>query len=255
MDGIDCVVHCAALVHQMSPDLPDEYTAYRKVNVDATLSLAESAADAGVSRFIFMSTVKVLGEHTVPGHPFACDDTQAPEGSYPQSKYEAEKRLGKLVLGKPMDLVIIRPPLVYGPGVGANFAALITAVKKHLPLPLGAIRNRRSFVSVFNLADLVVACVKHRKPIGKALLVSDGEDVSTPDLIRRVGKAIGVRPLLVPVPVSWLKVSATLFGKRSAYERLCGNLQVDLTATAETLHWSPPYTMDYTLERMMPPSD
>lgn len=251
LEGVNAVVHCAAVVHQMSSGVSDDSATFQAVNTLATVKLAEAALSAGVKRFVFVSTIKVLAEQSKPGCPLTWADTPMPADAYSRSKYEAEKGLQAMCANTNMDLVIIRPPLVYGPGVGANFKSLMKVVGKRYPLPLGAIHNRRSMLSVDNLADLVGMCVAHKAPIQRVLLASDGDDVSTPELIRRIGKAMGVSPLLIPVPVSWLMAAATLIGKRAAVVRLCGNLQVDISATRDALNWSPRFTMADTLSRMV----
>lgn len=250
LSGVDVVIHCAALVHQMGADDDGVGERYHRVNTEATASLARAAAGAGVKRFIFLSTIKVLGEHTLPGQAFRAHDPVSPADAYARSKWEAEEALRVVASGSGMDFVIIRPPLVYGSGVGANFLALTRLVLAPVPLPLGAIDNRRSLVSIDNLADLIIKCVDYPGEIGDVLLVSDGDDVSTTQLLRRVASAKGVRPLLIPVPVSWLMTTGKWLGKGAALQRLCGNLQVDIQQTCDTLDWRPPYSMEETLMRM-----
>jgi nucleoside-diphosphate-sugar epimerase len=250
LSGVDVVIHCAALVHQMGLDDDEAWARYQRVNTQATASLARAAADAGVKRFVFLSTVKVLGECTAPGRAFCAHDPASPTDAYARSKWEAEQAIREMASGSSMDFVIIRPPLVYGPGVGANFQALTRFVSARIPLPLGAIDNRRSLVSIDNLVDLILRCVGYPDPIGDVFLVSDGDDVSTTQLIRRIAKAKGVSPLLLPVPALWLTKVGKWLGKGAALQRLCGNLQVDMHHTCDRLDWSPPYSMEEALVRM-----
>lgn len=250
LSGVDVVIHCAALVHQMGPDDEEARARYHRVNTQATASLAKAAVDAGVKRFIFLSTIKVMGESTQTGHAFRAHDPASPTDAYAHSKWEAEQAVREMASGSTMDFAIVRPPLVYGPGVGANFLALTRLVSARVPLPLGAINNRRSLVSVDNLVDLIVRCVDYPGAIHDVLLVSDGDDVSTTQLLRRVAKAKGVSPLLIPVPASWLTTVGKWLGKGTALQRLCGNLQVNIQHTSDTLDWSPPYSMQDTLVRM-----
>lgn len=251
LEGVDVVIHCAGLAHQAATREVAERAAYGQINTEATLKLARAASNAKVKRFIFISTIKVFGESSKTGKPFAFDDIPQPADDYSHSKLDAEKGLEDLGRSSMMNMVVIRPPLVYGPGVGANFEALMKAVRRRVPLPLGAIDNRRSLVSVDNLADLIGACVVTEPPIDRVLLVSDGEDLSTRELVQRIGKAMGVTPLLIPVPSSLLMMVASIIGKRSKMERLCGNLQVDIRATCDTVEWSPPYRMSETLADMV----
>lgn len=250
LSGVGVVIHCAALVHQMGTDDDEAWARYHRVNTQATASLAEAAVDAGVKRFIFLSTIKVLGESTQAGHAFRAQDPASPTDAYARSKWEAEQAIREVASGSTMDFAIVRPPLVYGPGVGANFQALTRLVSARVPLPLGAINNRRSLVSIENLVDLIVKCVDYPDAIRNVLLVSDGDDVSTTQLLRRVAKAKGVSPLLIPVPASWLMTIGKWLGKGATLQRLCGNLQVDIQHTCDTLDWSPPCSMEDTLVRM-----
>lgn len=250
LSGVDVVIHCAALVHQVGPDDDEALARYHGVNTQATASLAKAAVDAGVKRFIFLSTIKVMGESTQAGHAFRVYDPVSPTDIYARSKWKAEQAVREVASGSTMDFAIFRPPLVYGPGVGANFLALTRLVSARVPLPLGAINNRRSLVSVDNLVDLLVKCVDYPDAIRNVLLVSDGDDVSTTQLLRRIAKAKGVSPLLIPVPASWLTMVGKWLGKGAALQRLCGNLQVDIQQTCDTLDWSPPYSMQDTLVRM-----
>lgn len=247
--GVDVLVHCAARVHVMNDAASDQLTEYRRVNTEATLRLAKQAAKAGVKRFVFLSTIKVNGEQTPEGKPFTADISSPPSDPYGLSKYEAEQGLMAIAKDSGMEVVIIRPPLVYGPGVKANFAAMINLVSKGLPLPLGSINNRRSFVYIGNLVDLIVTCLSHQQAANQAFLVSDDHDVSTPDLLRLIAKAMGKPSRLIPVPELWLLRLTTVIGKPGIGERLCGSLQVDITKTKTCLGWQPPYTLDDALNR------
>lgn len=249
LHGMDAVVHCAARVHVMRDDSIDPFKAYREVNVEGTLNLALQAAKAGVGRFVFVSSIKVNGESTPPGRTFSAEQEPSPLDAYGLSKLEAELGLWKIATQTGMEVVIVRPPLVYGPGVKANFASMMCWVSRGVPLPLGRIKNARSMVSLDNLVDLLVACLKHPAAAGQTFLVSDGEDVSTTELLRRTGQAMGKRTVLIPVPASWLEMVATLLGKRAMAQRLCGSLQVNIDKTRRILGWEPPLTLDQGLKK------
>lgn len=249
LNGVDVVVHCAARVHVRNED-SDPLAGFREVNVAGTLALARQAAAAGVRRFVFVSSIKVNGESTSPGHPFRVEDSPAPEDAYGISKWEAEQGLTVLSAETGMEVVIIRPPLVYGPGVKGNFATLLQWVNKGAPLPFGAVtENRRSLVALDNLIDLMVTCTDHPAAAGQVFLVSDGEDVSTAELLRRVGVAIGKPVRLLPVPLWMLKSGVALLGRREQAQRLLGSLQVDISRTRERLGWTPPVSLDEGLRR------
>ena len=249
MRGVDAVVHCAARVHVMQDHALDPLQVYREVNVDGTLNLALQAAQAGVRRFVFVSSIKVNGESTLPGRAFFADDEPEPLDSYGVSKLEAEQGLWKIAAQTGMEVVIVRPPLVYGLGVKANFGSMMRWVSRGVPLPLGCIHNARSMVALDNLIDLLVTCLKHPAAAGQTFLVSDGEDVSTTELLRRTARAMGQRALLLPVPASWIEIVAALLGKRSMAQRLCGSLQVNIDKTRSMLGWAPPLTLDQGLKK------
>lgn len=240
--GMDCVLHLAARVHVMRDTTTNPLAQYRVVNVDGTLNLARQAAAAGVRRFVFVSSVKVNGEERAAAYTEA--DTPMPEDAYALSKWEAEQGLRQIAAATGLEVVILRPPLVYGPGVGANFLALMHAVARGIPLPLGAIDNRRSLIFVGNLADAILCCLEHPAAAGKTFLVSDGEDVSTPALVRRMAAALGRPARLVALPVPVLRAIATLAGKSALVTRLTDSLTIDGTAIRHTLGWSPPFTLD-----------
>lgn len=249
--GVHTLVHCAARVHVMKDTEDDPLAAFRAVNVDGTLNLARKSALAGVKRFVFISSVKVNGESTQPGRVFTENDTAEPQDAYGQSKHEAELGLRQLAIDTGMEVVIIRPPLVYGPGVKANFVALMRAVQRGMPMPLALVRNQRSLVGLGNLVDFIITCCTHTKAANQTFLVSDGQDLSTPDLIRQMAKAAGVHARLWPLPVWVLQVFARLVGKGGAVSRLCGNLQVDISKARSLLGWLPPVSVEDGLSTAM----
>jgi nucleoside-diphosphate-sugar epimerase len=240
---IDTVVHCAARVHVMHDTAADPLTAFRAVNVEGTLNLAHQAAAAGVKRFVFISSVKVNGESTSPGQAFTEADAPNPQDAYGQSKHEAEQGLRQIAADTGMAVIIIRPPLVYGPGVKANFAALMRAVQKGWPLTLGAVHNQRSLVALDNVVDFIITCITHPQAANQTFLVSDGHDLSTTELVRGMAQAAGVSARLLPVPVWALQAGATLLGRGDTVQRLCGNLQVDISKARTLLGWVPPVSM------------
>ena len=249
LEGITTIVHCAARVHVMNDDAADPLREFRRINVDGTLRLATQAAEAGAGRFVFISSIKVNGESTVPGRPFTAQQAPAPIDPYGVSKWEAEQQLRKLSAETGMELVIIRPVLVYGPGVKANFLNMMKWLYKGVPLPLGAIHNKRSLVSLDNLVDLIVTCIDHPRAANQTFLVSDGEDLSTTELLQRMSKALSKRPRLLPVPAWMLETAAKFAGKQSIAQRLCGSLQVDISHTRERLGWTPPVSVDTALRK------
>lgn len=243
------VIHAAARAHIMKDEAVDPLAEYRRVNVEGTLNLARQAADVGVRRFVFISSVKVNGEQTAPGKPFGAEDRPAPEDAYGISKWEAEQGLQQLAAETGMELVVIRPPLVYGPGVKGNFAAMIRLVEKGIPLPLGSIHNQRTLVALDNLVDLIIRCIDHPAAANQVFLAGDGEDLSTTELLRRLGKAMGRPVRLLPVPESLLVLGATLLGKQAVARRLLGSLQVDISKARDLLGWEPPLSVDEGLRR------
>ncbi len=244
LNQVTTVVHIAARVHVMNDKSTDPLAEFRKVNVDGTLNLARQAASAGVRRFVFISSIKVNGEKTTINHPFCADDTPDPQDAYGVSKLEAEEGLRLLSEKTGMEVVIIRPPLVYGSGVKANFLSMMRWLSKGIPLPLGGIKNKRSLVSLDNLVDLTLVCCHHPAAANQIFLVSDGEDLSTSDLLRRMGKALSSPARLVPVPAIFLQFAAMLLGKGDLAQRLCESLQVDISKTRSILGWSPPVSVD-----------
>lgn len=245
----DAVVHTAARVHVMRERGNEPLAEYRRANAEGTRRLAQDAAAAGVRRFIFVSSIKVNGEVSVPGRPLHADDPPAPTDAYGVSKLEAEQALRQIAAGSSMEFTIVRPPLVYGPGVKANFLSLMRALQRRLPLPLGAIHNKRTFVALDNLVDLLAVCVRHPAAADALFLAGDAEDLSTTELVRRLATALRVRAHLLPVPAAWLEAGARVFGQAAAVQRLCRWLQVDTAATRQRLGWTPPVPVDEALRR------
>ncbi|URM30402.1 SDR family oxidoreductase [Pseudomonas frederiksbergensis] len=249
LEGVAVVIHCAARVHVMNETAADSLAAFRKANVEGTVRLARRAAESGVKRFIFISSIKVNGESTVRDMPFKATDTPAPVDPYGVSKREAEAALMQISLETGMEVVVIRPPLVYGPGVKANFLSMMRWLDRGVPLPLGAINNQRSLVALGNLTDLVVTCIDNPAAVGQVFLVSDGEDLSTTQLLHRMAFALGKVARLLPVPSGLLRVTASMVGKSGVAERLCGSLQVDIQPTRELLGWRPPISTEKALRQ------
>ena len=249
LPGIKVVIHLAARVHVMNDTSTDALAEFRRVNVEGTLHLARQAVEAGVQRFIFISSIKVNGEGTLLGHPYTTDDLLAPVDPYGISKREAEDALRQLAFDTGLEVVIIRPPLIYGSGVKANFLSMIRLLDKGIPLPLGAIDNQRSLVALDNLIDLIITCIHHPAAANQTFLVSDGEDLSTPQLLQRSAAALGKKAWLLPVPVFLLAWGATLIGKQAMAQRLCGSLQIDISKTCTLLDWKPPVKVDEALRK------
>jgi len=243
--GIDTVVHLAARVHVMDDSSSDPLAEYRKVNVEGTKCLAVAAAKAGIKRFVYISSIKVNGEGKSAA--YTEDDEEVPIDPYGVSKWEAEQELHKISDTTGIEVIILRPPLVYGPGVKANFMKLFKIVERGIPLPLSSIKNRRSFMYLGNLIDVIITCMINPNAAGKTYLVSDGEDVSTPELIRRIGAASGRRALLLPIPVWIMRMAGRITGKYDEVERLVGSLTVDISKICKELEWKPPYAMEHGL--------
>jgi nucleoside-diphosphate-sugar epimerase len=241
--GIDAVVHLAARVHVMRDTSADPLAEFRRSNVEGTLALARAAAGAGVKRMVFLSSIKVNGEATT-ARPFTERDPPAPKDPYGVSKAEAEAGLARIATETGLELVVLRPPLVYGPGVRANFLRLVRLADRGVPLPFGAVDNRRSMVFVGNLADAIVRCVEHPAAAGRTFLVSDGEDLSTSNLIARLAKALGKRASLMPVPPGLMRAAARILGKSAEADRLLGSLRIDSSTLRTSLAWQPPFTVD-----------
>lgn len=242
--GVSDVVHTAARVHIMRDRTVDPLAEFRRTNVGGTLGLARQAAAAGVRRFVFISSVKVNGERTLPGHSFGADDEPHPAGAYGISKMEAELGLRELAAATGMEVVIIRPPLIYGPGVTANFSAMMRWLQYGVPLPLGAIYNQRSLVALDNLVDLIAVCLRHPGAANQTFMISDGEDLSTTGLLRRLGAALGKPARLMAMPSWVLSAGAVVVGRRDLAHRLLDSLVVDIDKTQRVLGWRPPVSVD-----------
>lgn len=249
VNGIDVVIHIAARVHVMNDSAVHSLKEFRKVNTEGTLNLAFQAADAGVKRFIFISSIKVNGEYTAYGKPFTENSSLSPQDAYAISKYEAEQGLLSIAKQTGMEVVIIRPPLVYGAGVKANFASMLRVVQRGIPLPFGAIYNKRSFVYVENLVSLILRCVIHPAAANQVFLVSDGYDLSTAELLRGCAVAMGLKSRLFPVPQTLIGIFASMLGKKDLVQRLCGNLQVDSSKAINLLDWVPPLSVEEGLKK------
>ncbi len=259
LNGIDCVIHSAARAHVMQENEKDALAAYRSVNVDGTRCLAEQAAAAGVRRLVYISSIKVNGETTngLP-YPFGAKNGDgeeinkpAPKDPYGVSKWEAEKVLWTISEKTNLEVVVVRPPLVYGPGVKGNLNRLLKLVRLGFPLPLGNIQNQRSLIGLDNLVDLLIRCVYHIAAAGQTFLVSDGEDLSTPDLLNHMAEAMGRSLKLIPLPVPLLHFAGNVFGKRNDIDRLLGTLQIDSSHIRKQLDWVPPVSVIDGIRRMV----
>lgn len=256
LTGVSIVIHCAARVHVMNEDAKEPLAAFRRVNVGATLGLAKQSAEIGVKRFIFISSIKVNGESTSRDQAFSSHSVPMPQDPYSQSKHEAEVGLKEIAEKTGMEIVVIRPPLVYGQDVKGNFHSLFNLVSKGVPLPLKLIRqNSRSMVYVGNLVNLVETCIVHPQAANQTFLVSDDEDISTEHLVRLMGFAMNRKVNLFPVPIWLFKLLGKLTGRTKVVDRLIGSLQVDLTQTKEKLNWNPPYTVSEGMKLTIPKSD
>jgi nucleoside-diphosphate-sugar epimerase len=245
LTDVDVVIHCAARVHIMNDHSADPLADFREVNTAGTINLAEQALAAGVKRFIFVSSIKVNGESTELDKPFTSNDKRCPEDFYGQSKSEAEELLLQLASDSDLEVVIIRPTLVYGPGVKANFASLLNLVSKGLPLPFGCItNNKRSLVSVSNLVDLIITCIEHPNAVNQVFLVSDDHDISTATMLRYMSQALNQPSRMLPIPLWCYSLAGKILGKQNIVNRLIGSLQVDITHTKVTLGWTPPQSIE-----------
>ena len=245
---VNVVVHLAARVHVMNDKSVSPLDSFMKINMTGTEHLAQSSAKNGVRRLVYISSIKVNGEETIGEQVFTADDIPAPTDPYAISKYEAEQALITISTATGMDVVIIRPPLVYGPGVKANFRTMMQWLVRGIPLPLGLIHNARSLVALDNLVDFIITCSKHSAAAGQVFLVSDGDDMSTPVLLKRLAKSLSVSARLIPVPVFILWMAAALIGKKDITQRLCGSLRLDIRKNRDVLGWSPPYSVDKGLD-------
>ena len=251
LQGVDVVVHAAARVHVLHDTATDTLAQYRRANTEGTLRLAEQAAAAGVRRLVFLSTIGIhgAGQH----HPYQEDDAPAPHSPYAQSKLDAERGLRALAAHTGLEVVVIRPPLVYGPQAPGNFARLAAVVRRGVPLPLGSVCNLRSLVAIDNLVDFIQCCMTHPAAAHQAFLVSDGHDLSTPDLIRRMGAALHQPARLLPVPLTLLRWGAACVGKQAMLQQLTGSLQADIRKARTLLGWTPPQTVDAALAKALAP--
>lgn len=249
LEGIDVVVHLAGRAHVLRETASDPLEQFRRVNSAATRSLARSAASRGVRRLVFVSTIGVNGDATRPGFPFRADDPPHPEGAYAISKWEAEQELLAIAAETRLEVVIVRPPLIYGPAAKGRFASLAAWVRRGRPLPLKLVRNKRQFVAIDNLTDFLQLCASHPRASGETFLVADAESVSTAEFARRLASKMGRRPLFLPVPVALMWAGARLAGKEQAARGLLGSLEIDLDKNRRLLGWSPPLTLDQGLER------
>ena len=243
LKDVDIIVHAAGKAHIMNKNSSDSLDDYRKINTLATLNIAKQAIKAGVKRFIFISTIKVLGDETSENKAFTFENPLNPQDHYSISKAEAEIELKKIISSSEMEFVIIRPPLVYGHGVKGNFASLLKLVSLSVPLPFGAIENRRSLVSIENLVDLICTCMDHPNAKNQTFLVSDDYDMSTPDLCYLLAKAGGYNSCIVRFPESLLRLALKMIGKKAVYERLFGSMVVDIEPTKSYLNWKPPFNV------------
>ncbi len=244
LNNVNTVIHLAARVHVMNDLVTNPLEEFLKINLHGTVNLARQSATAGVKRFIYMSSVKVNGEYTIAGKPFTETDVPTPTDAYAVSKYEAEQALLQIAQQTGMEVVIIRPPLVYGPGVKANFASMLRMLQRGIPLPLGTVQNKRSFVYVGNLVSFILRCVEHSAAANQIFLVSDGNDLSTKELLINCAQALRVKVRLLPVPINLLKLIAAVLGKKEMVQRLCDNLQVDISKAKYLLYWTPPISMN-----------
>jgi len=247
--GIDCVIHCAARAHVLSESAANPLEAFRAVNLRATQRLAKRAASVGVRRLIFLSSIGVLGVRTNGRPPFSVRDTPDPPENYGISKWEAEQALWEIAQSTGLEVVVVRPPLVYGPGVRANFLRLMQLVDKGVPLPLGGVDNSRSLIGLENLVDLIVRCIDHPAAPGQTFLVSDGQDISTTELILELAKTMDRPVRLLSLPRAWLRFAAWGVGRLAEVDRLTDSLRVDIRHTCETLDWQPPISLQTGLQR------
>lgn len=246
--GISTIIHLAARVHVMRDDAKYPLEEFRKVNVAGTERLARAAAASGVKRLVYVSSIKVNGEATYADQKFTETDVPSPQDPYGISKWEAEQSLHRIAQETGMEVVIVRTPLVYGARVRGNFVQMLDTLVKGIPLPLACVNNRRSLMYVGNLVDALIACATHSAAVGKTYLVSDGEDVSTPDLLRNLGASMEYHARLFPCPIALLKLSGRLLGKSNQIERLLESLRVDSGKIRRELNWTPPYTLQQGLK-------
>ena len=251
LNAVSCVIHCAAKTHVMNNNKQNSLSSFRKVNVEGTLNLAKQAVACGVKRFIFISSIKVNGERTKKSSMFRYNDIPKPQDSYGISKWEAEKGLWEISKQTGLELVIVRAPLVCGPGVKGNLRSLIKLIQYRIPLPFSLIKNQRSLISIDNLVDLIIYCIEDHKISGNTFLVSDEKDISTPDLVRQIASSMGLSARLFPLPLSFLKFFGFILGKKNEIDRLIGSLQIDNSYTKKILNWTPPVSVEEGIRRMV----
>ena len=245
---VDVVIHLAARVHVMRESATDPLAEFLKVNLHGTSNLARQAACFGVRRLVYVSSIKVNGEQTSATQSFTELDEPSPQDFYSISKWQAEQALWRIAQETGLEIVVVRPSLVYGPGVKGNFAQMLAVIAKHIPLPFASVHNRRSLIYLGNLVDALIACSTHPVAAGQTYLVCDGEDVSTPDLLRQLGDAMRCPAHILPFPPSWLRMLGKIFDKSDQVERLLGSLQVDSDKIRRDLNWVPPYTLQQGLQ-------
>ena len=250
LDNIDCVVHCAAITSNMKKDEKETTESFRRVNIEGTINLARQSASIGVKRFIFLSSIKVNGEKTFNNSSFKYYDIPNPGDAYSNSKWIAEQELSKISKSTNLELIIIRLPLVYGPCAKGNFKRLINVIKTNMPLPLAMVQNQRSMIGIENLIDLLIRCIDHPKASGKTFLASDGEDLSTPELIKLIALSMGMKANLFPLPIFVLKFLGLIFGRREEINRLVESLRIDNIYTKEILNWIPPVSVEEGIRRI-----
>jgi len=253
LKGCEVVIHLAAKVQQLRNQVEDTLLEFRRINVEGTLNLAKQAAASKVRRFVFLSSVKVHGESTMPDQFFTSQCPPNPKDAYALSKWEAEQGLRTLETETGLEVTILRPSIVYGPEVSGNFGKLLKLLKLGIPLPFGSINNLRSFVALDNLVDLIITCIDHPSAANKTFLVSDGEDLSTTKLLKLTTMAMGVKERLIPIPVPVLDLVFRMLGKPELSSRLLGSLQIDLSSTKEILDWIPPFSVTEGLLRAVKP--
>ena len=251
LDGVNCVIHCAAKTHLLKDLKKNSLFAFRKVNVEGTINLAKQAAACGVKRLIFLSSIKVNGEKTVESSMFKHNDISKPEDAYGISKWEAERGLWEISKQTGLEVVIIRAPLVYGRGVKGNLKRLIKLIKSGTPLPFSLVKNKRSLIGIDNLVDIITRCIDHPNAAGKTFLVCDGEDLSTPDLLHFIASAMGRSARMFPLPISLLKLFGFVLRRQSDVDRLIGSLQIDNSFTKEILNWNPPVDVEEGIRKMV----
>ncbi|WDZ51153.1 NAD-dependent epimerase/dehydratase family protein [Acinetobacter vivianii] len=250
LKGIQTVIHCAGRAHVMNETATSPLDAYRRINVEGTLNLAKKAVQSGVKRFIYLSSIKVNGEEATQQKPFTADDSINTDDPYGLSKYEAEQALKQLAKETGLEVVIIRPVLIYGPNVKANFKSMVSLASKKIPLPIGCLDNKRSMVSVYNLADLIEVCLSHPDATGQTFLASDQDDISVKQLFEKLASLQNNKLIKVPVPKNLIFLLASLVGRSAMASRLCSELVVNTSKNTQILGWKAPYSTEQSLAKM-----